>query len=176
MVRVGTSDDKSRHIPHVGGEAGGCENPNELLGRDQHLAAEVAALLLRCKLVFEVNTRRARLDHGLHELEGVERSAEAGLCIRHQRDVPLVRDDPVDPLDVVGALQGLVDALDKVGNAVDRVEALVRVHLTGKVVVGRDLPAADIDGLETRPDLLHGLVARHRAQGANAGRVSQQLP
>ena len=40
------------------------------LGRDQHLAAEMAALLLGRELVLEMDAGGARLDIGLHDLEG----------------------------------------------------------------------------------------------------------
>ena len=53
--------------------------------RDQHLAAHVAALLLRRELVLEVDARRAGLDHRLHQLEDVERAAEARLGVGHDR-------------------------------------------------------------------------------------------
>ena len=54
-------------------------------GRDQHLAAHVAALLLRGELVLEVHAGGAGLDHRLHQLEGVEHAAEAGLGVGHDR-------------------------------------------------------------------------------------------
>jgi hypothetical protein len=45
----------------------------------------VAALLLRRELVFEVDAGRTRFDHRLHQLEGVQRSAEAGLGVGDDR-------------------------------------------------------------------------------------------
>ena len=59
---VGARDEDGRDIEHVRGEAGGHERADELARRDEHLAAEMAALLLGRELVLEVNTGRARLD------------------------------------------------------------------------------------------------------------------
>ena len=75
------------------------------LGRDQHLAAHVAALLLGRELVLEVNAADAGLDVGLGDLEGVERPAEAGLRVRHDRREPRRGAEAVDTVDLVGALQ-----------------------------------------------------------------------
>ncbi len=58
-------------------------------GRDEHLAAHVAALLLARELVLEVDAGGAGLDHRLHQLEGVERAAEAGLGVGDDRREPV---------------------------------------------------------------------------------------
>ena len=70
---------------HIGREAGGGERADVLLGRDQHLATHVAALLLRRQLVLPVHPGGTRFDHRLHQLERVERSAEAGLGVGDDR-------------------------------------------------------------------------------------------
>ncbi len=46
-----------------------------------------------------------------------------------------------------------VDLADHLRHGVDRVQALVRVHVTGGVGVARHLPAAAIDRLEARAHL-----------------------
>ena len=141
----------------------------------------MAALLFRRQLVLEVHRRGAGLDHGLHQLEDVERAAEAGFGIGDDRDeeVEVAGGDAVGllhRLDLVGALQRLVDATDDRWNAVDRVEALVWVHVARRVGVGRDLPAAQVDGLEAGLDLLHGLVAGEGAEGGHEVFGAQQFP
>ena len=65
----------------------------------------------RGELVLEVHARGARLDHRLHQLEGVERPAEAGLGVGHDRREPVRSPLALGVLDLVGALQRLVDAL-----------------------------------------------------------------
>jgi hypothetical protein len=67
------------------------------------------------ELVLEVHAGGARLDHGLHQLEGVERPAEAGLGVGHDGREPVALAPPSAVLDLVGALQRLVDALDHAG-------------------------------------------------------------
>jgi hypothetical protein len=76
--------------------------------RHQHLAAHVAAFLHRGQLVFEVDAGAPGVDHRLHQLEGVEHAAEAGLGIGDDRrevvDVAgVARVLAFRPLDLVGA-------------------------------------------------------------------------
>ncbi len=106
---VGARDEDRRHATDVGGKARGVEVADCRLGRDQHLAAQVAALLLGRELVLEVNARGAGLDIGLHDLEAVERPAEAGLGIGDDRREPVALGAAFEMLDLVGALQRLVD-------------------------------------------------------------------
>src|SRR6266508_914658 len=53
--RVRPGDQHRRYVEHVRREPRRVERADELAGRDEHLAAEVAALLLRGELVLEVN-------------------------------------------------------------------------------------------------------------------------
>ena len=55
------------------------------------------------------------------------------------------------------------------GAGVGRIEALVGIHRAGGVVVGGDLPARQIDRLQTGARLLHRLVAGDRAQRIDEG-------
>src|SRR5699024_2878979 len=59
---------------------------------------------------------------------------------------------------------------------VRRVDRLVRVGLTGDVRVRRDLPAGEVDGLETGLDLLDGLVAGQGAQGVDEVLGVEEVP
>ena len=70
---------------NIGREPRRVEGADECLRRHQHLAAEMAAFLLRRELILEMHARRAGLDHRLHQLERVERPAEAGLGIGDDR-------------------------------------------------------------------------------------------
>src|SRR5690348_8265702 len=88
-LRIGTGDEDGRNTADVGSQARRVEVADRRLGRDQDLAAEVAALLFRCELVFEVNPGDTRLDIGLHDLEAVERPAEAGFGIGDDRREPV---------------------------------------------------------------------------------------
>ena len=174
MISVGTSQ-------HVGRQPGRVQRLDVLAGRDEHLAAQVPALLLGRQLVFPVHAGRARGDHGLHQLEGVQHAAEPGLGVGHDRGQPVGRAGRVAvlrlrPGDLVGAQQGVVDPADHLGHRVDRVEALVRVGLPGQVGVRRHLPAGQVDGLQARLDLLDRLVAGQRAErGARSPRSASSL-
>ncbi len=173
---VGTGHDQGRGAHDVGGQARGDQVALMRLGRDQNLAAEVAAFLLRRQLVLEMDARSAGLDEGLHDLEAVQRPAETGLGVGHDGHEPVPLGAALGVLDLVGALQGAVDAAAQFRCGVGRVQRLVRIHGPGGVGVGRDLPARQIDGLQPGPDHLHGLVSGHGAEGVDIGLVVKQLP
>ena len=109
---VGARDDQRRRAHHVGGEPRGIEVADMRGRRDQHLAAEMAALLLGRQLVLEMDARRTRLDESLHDLEGIERPAETGLGVGDDRREPGLDGQPIAlrRFDLVGALQRAVDA------------------------------------------------------------------
>ncbi len=109
--RVGARDEDRRDVEDVGGEPRGDERADELARRHEHLAAEVAALLLRRELVLEVDARGAGLDERLHQLERVQRAAEAGLGVGDDRREPVRAVPALRRVDLVGAEQGVVDAL-----------------------------------------------------------------
>ena len=147
-------------------------------GRDQHLAAEMAALLFRRELVLEVHAGSTRLDEGLHDLEGVERTAETGLGIGDDRREPGLDRKALAfrRLDLVGALQRAVDALGKLRRGVGRIERLVGIHGDGGVGVGGDLPAGEIDRLQAGAHHLHRLVAGERAERVDEILLVDELP
>jgi hypothetical protein len=178
---VGAGDDQGRHAHHVGGEARGDQLGDGFARGHEHLAAHVAALLDGGELVFPVHAGGAGFDHGLHQFEGVEHAAEAGFGVGDDRgevvEIAFVAGTlALGPLDLVAALEGVVDALDHQRHGVGGVERLVGVHLAGDVGVARDLPAGEVDGLQAGLDLLHGLVAGEGAQGIDEGLVVDQVP
>ncbi len=175
-LRVGAGENKSRRAADVGGEP--CRDKVALMrrGRDQHLAAHVAALLFRRELVLEVNAGRARLDIGLHDLERVQRTAEARFRVGNDRHEPVDLGAAFGMLDLVGTLEGAVDAAAQFGAGVGRIKALVRIHRAGGVGVGGDLPARQIDRGQTGACLLHRLVAGDGAERIDVGLLLQRLP
>jgi hypothetical protein len=89
-VRVGAAQQHGGHTLDVGGEARRVERADVLADRHQHLAAEMAAFLLRRELVLEMHARRTRVDHRAHQLEGVQRAAEADLGVGDDRGHPVL--------------------------------------------------------------------------------------
>jgi hypothetical protein len=162
-------------VGHVRGQPGRLQGPDELAGRDQHLAAQVAALLLRGQLVLEVDPGRPGGDQGRGQLVGVQRPPEPGLGVGHDRH-QIRLSCALDPGDLLGPEQGVVDPPDDRGHAVGRVQALVRIDLLGQVGVGRHLPAGQVDRLQAGPGHLHGLPAGHRPQGRHVVALGQQPP
>ena len=174
---VGAGDDDGRDVGDVGREPGRGEGADVLLGRDEHLAAEVAALLLGGQLVLPVRTADTGGDHRLLQLVDVQGAAEAGLAVGDDRNQPVVdRGVALDLGDLVSAQQGVVDAADHLRHRVGRVEALVGVSVAGEVGVAGDLPAGQVDRLETGADLLDGHVAGQRAQGVDELHVVDLIP
>src|SRR5215208_6988322 len=174
-VGVGPRDNDGRNVHDVGREPGGDEVPDGL-GGNKDLAAHVPTLLLGGELVLEVDARGASFDHGLHQLEDVERAAETGLGISDYRGKPM---DPVPTLgvvDLVGPLQRLVDPPDDMRHAVGRVQTLIRIHVPGQVGISRHLPPREVDRLQPRLDLLHGLIARQCSQSPHERTLVHQGP
>ena len=147
-----------------------------LLYRDQHLAAHMAAFLLRCELVLEMDARRAGLDIAAGQLEGVQRAAEAGLGIGDDRGEPVDVAFAFKFLDLIAALQRAVDPACQFGAGIGRIERLVGIHAAGGVGIGRDLPAGQVDRLQSGAHHLHGLVAGHGAEGMNVVLGVKQVP
>ena len=110
----------------------------------------MAALLLRGELIFKVHAGGAGFDEGLHDLEAIERTAEAGFRVRDDRreviDVALA----FERLNLIDARKGVVDALYERGGAVGRIQALIGIGLAGQVGVGGNLPARQVNRLAGR--------------------------
>lgn len=169
-VSVGTGQDDGRCTGNVSRQTGSGQLLYSFLGRNQYLAAHVAAFFHGSQLVFEVNAGGACFDHALHQLVGVQYATEAGFSVSHDRcevvDVTFVaRVLAGFPLDLVSTTERVVDALDHGWNRIHRVQRLVRVHRFGGVVVRGYLPARQVDRLDAGLDLLHSLAA---GQGAHA--------
>ena len=175
-VCVGPGDEHRRHAHDVGGEPGGDEVPYALGRRQEDLAAHVAALLFRGKLVLEVDAGCAGLDHTLHQLEDVQRAAETGLGVGDYRGEPVDAVLTFGVVDLVCPLQRLVDPLDHVRHAVRRVQTLVRVHLARQVRIRRNLPTGEVDRLQAGLHLLHRLVARQRTESIDVVLAVHQVP
>ena len=143
---------------------------------DEHLAAEVAALLFAGELVLEVDARSTGLDHALHELEGVEGSPEARLGVGDDGQEPVTGNATLAVLDLVRPLEGVVETLHQGGHRVGGVEALVRVGLARGVGIRRHLPAGAVDGLQAGLGHLNGLAAGHGAEGPGRVLLLEELP
>ncbi len=79
-------------------------------------------------------------------------------------------------LDLVGTLEGAVDAAAQFRTGIGGIEALVGIHRASGVGVGGDLPARQIDRRQARARLLHRLVAGDGAERIDVGLFLQRLP
>ena len=174
---VGAGDDDRRDVGDVRCQTRRGQGTDVLLGGDQNLAAEVAALLLRGELVFPVHACGAGHDHGLLQLVGVQCATEAGFGVGHDRCDPVLDGRvALDLGDLVGAQECVVDATDYRRHRVGRVEALVRVRVAREVGVAGDLPAGEVDRLEAGANLLHGLVAGEGTERVDVVLVVDEIP
>src|SRR3546814_5563505 len=139
-------------------------------------SSDLAAFLLGGELVLEMDPGGARLDIGLHDLEAVQRAAEARLGIGDDRNDPVASSAAFHMLDLVGALYGAVDTPAKLRPGIGGIERLVGIHGAGGVGVGRDLPAGEVDRLEAGPRHLHRSVAGEGAEGVDINVGIKQLP
>src|SRR5439155_19575492 len=99
----------------------------------EHLSAEMTALLRRGKLVFEVNTGRARLDHGFHQFERAQVPSEASFGLGDQGSKPVDSVLSLSMVNLVSAGQRLVDTPDNIRHAIHWIQALVGIHLASIV-------------------------------------------
>jgi hypothetical protein len=123
-----------------------------------------------------VNASRACLDHPLHELERVQRPAEAGFRVGDDRGEPVRVALALGPFDLIRSAQSVVQPSDHGGCAVRRVKTLVGVDLAREVSVRSDLPSGEVDRLETGLDHLYGLSARESPERAHVILPGQELP
>ena len=173
---VGSRDEDRRHVEDVGGEARRDERADELTRRDEHLAAEMPALLLGRELVLEVDGCSAGLDERLHQLERVERPAEAGFRVGDDRREPVRAVVAFRDIDLVGPEKSAVQPADERRSAVRGVEALVGVRVPGEIGVRGDLPAREVDGLKPGFDHLHGLGSGQGAERCDVRLPLEELP
>jgi hypothetical protein len=79
-------------------------------------------------------------------------------------------------VDLIRTRERVVDAPHNLGYRVRWVQALIGIHLSGKVRIGGDLPAAKINCFESRSNRLNGLVTGQTAQSGDRLIPAQQAP
>src|SRR5271166_6019502 len=126
----------------------------------------MAALFRRRQLIFKVNAGRSRLDHSLHQFEGIQGSAESGLSVGYQRREPCLsrRNFALCVMNLIRSLQRIVDPPAESRHAVSWIQTLVGIHGSSIICIGGDLPSADVNRLESRLHLLYSLIATHRPE------------
>ncbi|SAI54292.1 Uncharacterised protein [Enterobacter hormaechei] len=115
-VRIGTGNHQRRHAEHVSSQTRGNQLLDRFLGWHQHFPAHMPALLHRRQLIFKVNGRCTGLNHGFHQLKGVQHAAETGFRIGDDRQeivdkTRIVGFDTRGPLDLIRTAEGIVDPI-----------------------------------------------------------------
>ena len=111
----------------------------------------------------------------LHQLERVQRAAEAGLGVGDDRHQLVGARLAGSAWSIWSARSSaLLIRRTTAGHRVGRVQALVGVGLAGQVGVGGDLPAGQVDGLQARrgPSARPGCRSARRAPGELLGRAA----
>src|SRR5206468_3113610 len=108
--------------------------------------------------------------------ERMERTAEPGLRVGHDRGEPVRVVLPGHVLLLVFPTEGVVDPPHYVRDAVGRIETQIGIHVARVVSVRRDLPSAQVDRAKSRPDLLDRLVAGEGTEGRDVPLSVKELP
>ncbi len=112
----------------------------------------------------------------LGQFESIEVAAETSFGIGDDRRHPFGAGFALHVMNLVGAQQGIVDALHHARHRVDRVQTLIRIHLSGRVRIAGHLPTRAVDRLESRLHGLHGLIPGHAAERADDRFAFKQAP
>ncbi len=165
---VGARDDDARHPHDVELEAGGVEALDLFVGRHQHLAALMAALLGARALVLDVVSGHAGLDEPPDQVAHVRVAAVAGVGVgdderpvvdRRCSFALLVAHPQAQVLLVaVGGQQGADQAGGLVGHLAQRIAGQVGPGVLADRALGGGRPAAEVDALDAHPLHGHGLA------------------
>ncbi len=175
-VGVGARNDDRGHAHDIGRETRSHQLVDGFRRRHQYLAAEVSALFRRRQLIFKVHGSRARADQRLGQFERIEVAAKARLGVGNDGSQPVDVGFAFHVVNLIGAQQRIVDALDHFRYRIDRVEALIRIHLAGGIGVAGHLPSRAVDGFQARLHGLDGLIAGHAPQARHHRFAMQQPP
>ncbi len=173
---IGARDDQRRHAEHVRSKTRRNQFLNRRQRRDQHFTAQMPALFRGRQLVLEMNRRGPRLDHRLHQLEGVQISTKSRFGVGHQRSQPVGFVVSFGVVNLIRAQKRVVQAANEIRHAIRRIQALIGIGLRRVVGISRHLPPAHVNRIEPRCDLLYRLISGHRAQGRDKSARVQQIP
>ena len=183
---VGAGHDDAGDAHHVELEAGRVEALDLLVGRDQHLAALVAALLLPRLLVLDVVAGHAGLHEPPDQVADVGVAAVAGVGVGDDERGVVHLGGPValggghagpqEPLVAVGGEQGPHHGRGLVGHPAQGVAGQVGAGVLLLIALGRSGPAAQVDALNAGPLHGHGLARRVGAEGGDGPPGVEQLP
>ena len=115
-------------------------------------------------------------NHALHQLKCVQRAPKTGFCVGNNGKHPVHVVLAFSVRNLVGAHECVVDRAHYGGNAVGRIEALIRIHVSAEIGVGSYLPAAKVNGLHASRGHLYGLVAGESAKRGNVRFAMEQAP
>ncbi len=128
------------------------------------------------QLIFEVHGRGAGANQRLGQLECVEIAAETGFRVGDDGNHPVDVGLAVHVMNLIGAQQRIVDALDHFRHRVHGIQALIGVDFSGGIGVPGHLPTRAVNRLQPRLHRLNGLISGHAAQAGDHGLAVQLAP
>ena len=182
---VGTRDDDAGHAHHVELEPCGVEPFELLVGRHQHLAALMAALLGAGALVLDVISGHAGFDEAADQVAHMRITTVAGVGVGDdERPVVVCRGrgallvghlQPQVLLIAVGGEQSTHQGGGLVGHLAERIAGQIGPRVLADGALRRRRPAAEVDALDSHPLHHHGLAGGVGAERRDALLLGEQF-
>ena len=182
-VRAG--DDDAGHLHDVELEARGVETLDLLIGRHQHLAALVTALLGAGPLILDVIAGDTGFDEAPDQIAHMRITAMAGVgvgdderpVVNRRRGGPLLvcHLHPQELLVAVGGEQRPHQSGRLVGNLAQRVAGEIGARILVGGALGRGGPPAEVDALDAAALHRDGLPGGVRSEGGDRLVLAEQL-
>ena len=125
----------------------------------------MSTLLDGRQLIFKVDTTGARINHGLHQLERIQDATKTSFSVGHDGHKIVHISGTTGALDLICPLESIVDPSHNRGHRIDWVKRLIRIHGVTQIGICSNLPARQINRLDTGFNLLDCLTPRQSTQG-----------
>ena len=125
----------------------------------------MSTLLDGRQLIFKVDTTGARINHGLHQFECIQDATKTSFSVGHDGHKIVHISGTTGALDLICPLESIVDPSHNRGHRIDWVKRLIRIHGVTQIGICSNLPARQINRLDTGFNLLDCLTPRQSTQG-----------
>ena len=158
-IGISASNQYSWSVAHISRQSCRSQGTNKLACWNKNFSAHMPAFFFRSQLIFEVYARSTSLNHSLHQLISVQRSTKASFSVRNDWRIIINLIISFNTFDLVGSLKCFINFFNNLWNTVRWIKTLIRIHVTSKVCVSRNLPATKINCFQSSFDLLYRLVS-----------------
>src|ERR1700752_2607869 len=105
----------------------------------------MSTFFLRRKLILQVYTSRASLDHSFHQLKDIQGTAKTSLGVSDNGRKPIGIPLTLALLNLIRPLQSVINPPHHLRDTISGIEALVWIHLSSQIRIGSHLPTAQIN-------------------------------